>query len=84
MKAPTTADEGSQPRAASQLPWHGWAVPQTYRASAPVRTSVYEGTAHSAFGNWGCVVINSCNPDLDFSLQSEWLRGTELPAGFKP
>lgn len=48
------------------------------------RTSVYEETAHSAFGNWGRVVTNSCNPDLYFSLQSEWLRGTELPAGFKP
>lgn len=33
MKAPATAEEG-QPRAASQLPWHRWAVPQTYRASA--------------------------------------------------
>lgn len=45
------------------------AVPQTYKASVPVHTGVYGEIASSAFGHQGCAIVNSCNPDLDFSLQ---------------
>lgn len=45
------------------------AVPRTYKASVPVHTGVYGEIASSAFGHQGCAIVNSCNPDLDFSLQ---------------
>lgn len=45
------------------------AVPWTYKASVSVHTDVYGEIASSAFGHQGCAIMNSCNPDLDFSLQ---------------